>query len=211
MACPTRNNTSKPCGNSSDERRRPRPCRLARLPRHFLQNGRGAGRSRSAHRHRGERQRRLVQAGQFQEALARAHGQCRHCRADRGGRRRRPRQWRQDPLRFGRRLLPHRAGDGADQGRCRLYQCQREADRPVERHRLWRARPHPPFHRGHGLAAAAQQSHPHSAVRSVGNRTGDPRRRCPRWSGVHPGEPHAGARPQALQREVRDRQGRDAA
>ena len=47
--------------------------------------------------------RRLLQARRLPEALPRAAGQRRHRRADHGRRRRRPRQWRQDPLRLGRR------------------------------------------------------------------------------------------------------------
>ena len=66
-------------------------------------------------------------------------------------------QRRPDPVRLRRLLLPDRARAGADQGRRRLLQPQRQAVRHEPRHGVRRARPDPPLDRGHRLAAGDRQ------------------------------------------------------
>ena len=124
------------------------------------------------HRRRRQRLGRLQQARRVQEGVPRPADQRRHRRAGHGRRRRRTGQRRPDPVRLGGVLLPDRARAGADQGRRRLLQPQREAVRHEPRHGVRRTRPDPPLDRGHRLAARHRQHDDRRAGRPDRDRRG---------------------------------------
>ena len=142
--------------------------RPVRLPRRLRRDPRRGCRARRSDRHRRQRQHRILQARRLPQAMAGAHDQRRHRRAEHGRRRLGPRQWRQDPLCQRRLVLPHRPRARADQGRRRLHQRERKARRAVAWRRLWRTWADPSFDRGYGLAEAFAQSRDRRAVPTLG-------------------------------------------
>ncbi len=151
----------------ADIDRRPTPLRLpGRVRRHAFR----ARPRRPSHRRCGQRLDRLEQAGRLQEGLPRPADQRRHRRAGHGGRGRRPGQWRPDPVRLGRLLLPHRPRAGADQGRRRVLRPQRQAVRDEPGDGVRGAGPDAPFDRGHRLAAGHRQHDNRGAGRPRRNR-----------------------------------------